>query len=100
MASRKVAAFEVETMSIDEAEEKLNELRSSLYRGRASKYRPLMDKVIDSVDKDNVLKVTMSKTEVGGFRGYLSKHQGDKYVVKSSKAIGSDDEYIVFVYKT
>lgn len=76
--------FKYEILSEEEAVQELTELRSGK-GGRISKYQPLEELAEEKVDEDTVVRVELEKNEVGGLRGYLRRHHGEKYVVRSSR---------------
>lgn len=103
MAKKKeTGGFEMVVETVDEMQKELNELRSGR-GGRTSKYEPIA-KAAEDLAKGKAIKVVLGKNEVGGLRGYLNRHHGEKYDVKSSKledANGKDTgQYAAFVVRT
>lgn len=95
-ASKKAGQYTFNIITESDAREELAQLRGGR-GGRTSKYESLAE-AAQELTGDKVLKVAVSKNEVGGLRGYLQRRFDEKFTVRSSKVDG--DKFVAFILLT
>ncbi len=90
--------FAIERIPADEAKDELSDLKSNR-GGRNSKYSPVAKEAEELTDPDDAVRVTLTQNEVAGLRGYLQRHYGDRFTVRSSK-LDDGNKYAAFVFLT
>ena len=87
--------LQIDVVSKDEMQQTLSTSRRGR-GGRTSRWEPVRE-ALDNVGDSEAVKLSLHKSEVQGFRQYVSKHMPGQVKVVSSMVGGETDRYHVFV---
>lgn len=95
-----------ETISIDQAQDKLSSLRAGRGGGGESMYKPFLDEAEELKEGEVYTDTVDGYNRVSGLRNYLDDKRTDAFVVKSAKVKEDEDKsqdearYRVFIYRS